>query len=241
MPSMLSRPSWRALVLTASCALLSPPSWADRPFLMTETAVAEDDDEEVWSIDTWATGASGLFSLEASVEYAINPYNAVSFGAGWGRAKEDGLKAYERELELEYQHILIDIARDGFGLGIGLGASFEREDGWEHAATELTVPLSWRNDDGTLRLHLSPGWVKPKEGKGYGQVGLGFEKDFDRNVLVAELGTDSADEKSTLLQAGVRHWIKRGKMAIDVTVGRLKFETEGRTFVTVGLSLFDLK
>jgi hypothetical protein len=237
------RHAWRATTLAACCLLLPLPGWAERPFLATETAMAEDDDEEVWEVSTGVTGGSGLLALEAELEYAINPYNGIGLGLGYGRLKEGGETAYERELEIEYQHILVDIARSGFGLGLNLGAEFEREEGsLEHAATVLAVPLSWRNEDDSLRLHASPGWVKPSEGKGYATLGLGLEKEIDRrNVLIAEIAADNAEEKSTVLNAGWRHWIRPGKMAVDVTVARWKFESEGRTTLSVGLSLFDLK
>lgn len=238
----------RDTLLRSACALAlafgaAAPAWADRPFLATDTAAAEDDDEEVWSADTWLEAGSSFTGLRAGVEYAFNPYNEVAFGVGWGRFKEDGIKFYERELELEYKHILVDIAKGGWGLGVGLAAEWEREDGgFEHAGTALTLPFTWRDGQGTTLAHLTPGVFKPSEGKTYGTLGLAVEHEVaPRQVLFAEIAGDSSDDKTKLVHAGWRHWLRPGKMAVDVTVGRVKGEGEGRTFATIGLSLFDLK
>lgn len=241
---MIRTPSFIAgALMAAALASVAPAAWADRPFLQTDRVLAEPDDENVWSVESWVTSAKGELGLVANVEYAINPYNSVSFGAGLTRIKQDDVKTYEREFELGYTHILVDVAKQGFGLGISVSGEWAREDGsLQHQGTALALPWSWRTEMGDTQVHVTPGVFKPKEGKGYFTWGTAVEHDLDRrNTVFAELAGDRAEARSTLVHGGWRHWIKPTKVAVDLTAGRSRTDGESRNFVTVGFALFDLR
>ena len=104
------------------------------------------------------------------------------------------------------------------------------------------MPVSWRNETGSTLAHATLGYAKPKGDDGFATWALAAEHEFaPRNVVFAELASDTSDDKETLVHGGLRHWIKPNKVALDMTVGRWKGESESRNFVTVGMSFFDLR
>lgn len=227
------------LALSASGA-----AWADRPFLATDTAMLEDDDEEVWSFDGWLeAGGKGDQGWNLAAEYAINPNHSVSFGTGTSRLKIEGVKSYEREFDIGTTWLLVDIARQGFGLGVSAEAEFARDDGrTDYAGLHLGLPVSWRNDSGMLRAHANLGWSKPRHDEGFATWSLAGEYELNpHNVVFLEVAGDRSEEDGKLFHGGLRHWLRPGKFALDATVGERRSEGLKVPFVTIGLSIFDVK
>ena len=107
-----SIPAWVAVW----AALAAPAAWGnDRPFQTARTAVLEDD-EYVWSFESWAQRLGSVRGLSVEPEY--------TFGAGASvqvelsrytdrRGSETG-----HEAEIEFKQIFNNVARDGWGWGL---------------------------------------------------------------------------------------------------------------------------
>jgi hypothetical protein len=59
-----------------------------------------------------------------------------------------------------------------------------------------------------------------------------------RASLFVEAGAVAVEER--LVHGGVRHWVKRERFAIDLTVGRRHSEPAASTFITLGIALQDI-
>jgi len=59
-----------------------------------------------------------------------------------------------------------------------------------------------------------------------------------RTTLFAEAGARAGEQR--LFHGGVRHWVKRDRFAVDLTVGRRRGEPASSTFITLGIALQDI-
>jgi hypothetical protein len=204
----------------------------DRPFMLTASAAAEEDDDQVWALEAgWQrSGSQRRFSL--APEYAFNPTTSVQLeftrGSGPGR-----------EVEVELKHLFNHIARDGWGWGLHLSLGSERDDdgGWQRQAT-LKVPwtLQWR--DGDALLHLNAGLHKQRGERREWVASLAFEHRLPwRSSAFAELGRQ---EQRTLWQVGVRHWVRRERLAVDFSLQRLSGDDGQVRGASIGVGWYDL-
>lgn len=230
----------KRLSAIAALALAATAQAADRPFVATSSAAGEEDDDNVWAVETWLqkTGATRGFSI--APEYAFDPRNSVQFEFGFARDRSLGQRS--TSFEVEYKHLFNSIARDGYGIGIALSAGLARESGagWKSDGVALHLPFTWQlgSDSGAL-LHLNAGVDKPRDGRREWFRAAAIEWPlFKRFTAIAEVARSG---EASVAQIGVRHWIKREKFALDVGVLRTR-ENGGskENGWVVGLSWFDL-
>lgn len=91
-----------------------PPAGGMVVFPETTTAVAEEDDDNVWAVaSNYQQVGENRISV-GSVEYAFNPTNSIQFEITHHRDRE--ADTAEQEVEIEFKHLFNHIARDGWGL-----------------------------------------------------------------------------------------------------------------------------
>lgn len=206
--------------------------------------MVESDREGAFSVETWLSSGRGLTGFDTALEYALNPYNAVAVSATLNRLKDNGAKSYQREYDLAYQHNFVDTPREGYGLGFRISGAWTRANGTMHRdGWEVTLPFSWRHEPGGGTLvHVTPGYVSPHGASEYVSWALGVQQGLaPRDVVFAEAAGDRSNDDRMLFHGGWRHWLKRNKVAFDLTAGRVKGDIDSRNFVTAGVALFDLR
>ncbi len=222
----------------AGCAVTSALA-ADRPYLVLSNAAAEEDDDAVWSIESTAQFSRQQRSQSLLAEYAFNPVQSLQLELGRNRDRlnrETGLSA-----ELEYKHLFNHIARDGWGWGVSLslGADKSAEQGWRAGAWTAVVPFSLQVADKAAVLHLNLGLARERGERRHGLAALGVETEvYRRTTLFGELARIGEER---LLHLGIRHWIKRDRLAFDLSASR--HWAVGQTRVTglvLGLGWYDL-
>ncbi|TXC66522.1 hypothetical protein FSC37_13715 [Piscinibacter aquaticus] len=130
------------LFAALTLALLSLAAQAaDRPYVFANSGAAEDDEEQVWSVENWYRKAGRQASLTVAPEYAFNPDNSLQAEF---RRVVDRDRGNGHELEIEFKHLFNRISRDGWGWGVVAAIDMERPRGgpWERAALSLSVPLT---------------------------------------------------------------------------------------------------
>ena len=107
------------LLAALSLALLSLLSLtahaADRPYIVANSGAAEEDEEQVWSVENWVRQRPGGRRASPSrPEYAFSPDNSlqVEFRRVVDRDNGNG-----HEIEIEFKHLFNRIAREGWGWG----------------------------------------------------------------------------------------------------------------------------
>lgn len=224
-------------VCLLALALLAPLAAQanDRPFLLTSSAAAEEDDDAVWSVETRWQRVGKARSFSVAPEYAFDPTNSLQaeFTVGHGG---------ERELELEARHLFNHIERDGYGWGLGLSWSSGRDGetggGWRSQSLSLKLPFSVSFQGGDTLLHLNAGVLKPVGEKREWVASAAVEQRLAwRTSAFAEVGRE---DHATLLHAGVRHWIQRERLALDVSVLQQRADGQRSGGLVVGLNWYDL-
>ncbi len=232
--------SWRA----ATCLLCllggSAPALADRPFVATTSAAAEEDDDRVWSVATWAQRDKRLGEIGLSAEYAFEPRLSTEFTLVRSRPRLSGAET-TLEAEGEVKWLYNNIARDGWGIGVslGLGAAKEGDASWRGGSWQLVVPFSWQWSQGGGLLHLNAGIAKERGERRESLASVGVEWPVASRWSVFGEWAKSGDEK--LAHAGVRWWFKREKLAMDLSALRRQPEgTSASTGWVLSLSIYDL-
>jgi hypothetical protein len=234
----------RLAFVSASFAVLTacPSSWAgDRPFLDTNTAMVEDDDERTFEFSTWLVKLKQERALQAALEYNFSPTLSAEVELGWSKNKL--LESKERSLELGLRKVWIDPARQGWGLGTNFSVGWARQDdtGWKAQSIRTVMAYSLPLLEKQVWLHANAGVERlQEERKTYGVASLALQGQVRKDItLFGEVAR--RPEKENLLQGGVRWWAKKDKVALDVSVGKLRpQDDESRKFISLGLSLYDL-
>lgn len=226
----------RKTAAALACAFASALAWADRPFIASTSAAAEEDDDRVWSIATAFERRRGARQGGVTAEYAFEPTRSIEFT--FERASPDGGSGFE----VEYKHLFNHIARDGYGWGVALGLGARRDDGgssWRGGAWSLTLPLSIQFAQTDGLVHLNAGLTREPGARRETLLAAGVEYQAWRRVtLFAEAAREGDDAK--LLHAGARWWIRREKIAFDLGATRRRESGETRRGVIVGLAWYDL-
>ena len=221
------------------CGALAWPAVApaaDRPFLATSSAAAEEDDDRVWSIETTWQKLGPVRGLGVAAEFAFNPTTSLQLELEHERTAGGTL----RGAGLEFKHLFNHIARDGIGWGINAELAFEKDTGraWRRAGIALTAPLTFQIMQGSGLLHVNAGVFKP----------TGAAREWLRSVAIqaqawrrTELFAEAAAHgEQRLLHAGVRWWLQREKLALDVSAQRVREGGLRESGVVLGLAWYDL-
>ena len=226
-------------ITLAGAALATPALRADdRPFLRTATAVVEDDDERVFEFS--ATGLSHRHGDGLSLQggYSFSPTLSVEAELGLSRDRAEG--SMGREAGIGVWQAWIDPAREGWGLAGKLSAEWDHDSGEPRQRTlrgvvATSLPLSGKQ----VWLHANAG-VEQREGEGrVGIWSLATQGELNRRwALFGEIANSS--RRDELAQVGVRHWIRRDKVAVDLALGRERIAQDRRGFVAAGLAFYDI-
>jgi hypothetical protein len=229
-----------ACTLAACIALLMPGlTWAgDRPFLATSSAAAEEDDDAVWSVESWLQRTGPVYSLSIAPEYAFDPTTSLQFEFSRTRDRSVGETVHEAEIELK--HLFNHIARDGYGWGVVLALGFERApgSGWRRGGLSVKVPYTLSLWEGDGALHLNAGLIKPADARREGLWSAAIERVVARRTTLFAEAAREGD--NTLLHAGLRWWVRKEKFAIDLGALRSRAPGSRQTGVALGLGWYDL-
>ena len=221
------------LVLAAAAAQA-----ADRPYLFANSAAAEEDEEQVWSVENWYRQAGRQKSLTVAPEYAFDPDTSLQVEMRRVLDRDNG---NGHEIEIEAKRLFNRIARDGWGWGVVLALDMERPKGgpWERAALSVSVPLTLQlGGADTSLVHLNVGVAKPREERRVFTGVIAAEHEvWRRTSLFAEI---AREPEGRLLHGGVRHWIKRERLAVDVAWQRVRSDEVRGSGVVLGIAWYDL-
>jgi hypothetical protein len=235
-----------AIVLTA-CTGVARAN--DRPFQFARTAVLEDD-ENVWSVESWVQRYGGVRGLSLESEYTFGGGTSLQFELTRFVDRHDERTGHEAELE--FKQLFNNIARDGYGWGVSVRLSAERtlaktdenthENTRERGGTVPTfgvqLPFSIALGDGGGYLHLDVGVGKTRDERRAWSSGIGIERELlKRTTFFAELAREG-DMK--FAQIGARHWLRRDRFAIDFSVQQQRVDGRRDAGFILGLGWYDL-
>jgi hypothetical protein len=206
---------------------------SDRPYLLTSSAAAEEDDDQVWSFESWWQRAGSRQVFNVAPEYAFDPTTSVQLELS--RANGGAAAA-----EAEVKHLFNHIGRDGWGWGMHLTLAAAR--GGDESSTQYGASAkllySLALFDGDALLHLNAGLDKARGERREWVASAAFEHQLPwRSFAFAEVGRE---DRQTLLHAGVRHWIRRERFAVDIGVQQLRGGADKTTGVVIGLAWYDV-
>ena len=226
-----------------AAAMVATAAWPDlahaedRPYLAISSAAAEEDDERVWSIETLATSDKALSRQGVVAEYSFDPLHAVQFELGRSRGRQGETSSAAASVEGKW--LFNRIARDGWGLGLVGSLNTDRESGTgaRTSGWSLVMPLSIRLGQDLALLHLNAGFVR-EGGERLRLLAAAIEGEVWHRVTgFAEL---AAQGEARLAHGGVRWWLRRERVALDVsTYRRREQDTAVRGWV-IGLGWHDL-
>lgn len=231
---------WAPMLAAALlCAAAGTACANDRPYQQARTAVLEDE-EYVWSVDTWTQRYGKLRGLSFEPEYTFGGGNSiqVEFTRLWGR---DGAESAQ-EAEVELKHVFNNIARDGWGWAVSAAFDHEREIGGEGGTArgmQFRVPVSVALGDSTL-LHINPGIAKRSGERRNWTFSVGAEHQLtSRWMLFSELSRDGDERYGAV---GLRHWVRKEKVAVDFTLQQYRNAdgSERASGFILAMSLYDL-
>ena len=235
------KPSVAALLASAAlvvaCAT-TPARAADRPFLLTSSAAAEEDDDKVWAIESWWQRAGTQRTFSVAPEYAFSPTDSIQFEFSRSRDRAAGERSHG--LEVEIKHLFNRIGRDGYGWGIdlSLAAGSRNGSGWRAEGAALKLPWTLALGEGGALLHANAGIAKARGERREFVASAAFEHPLPGRLTgFVEIGRA---DRQTLLHAGVRHWLKREKLALDLSLQRIRAGTDSASGVVLGIGWYDL-
>jgi hypothetical protein len=92
------RRAWQHGLVAFALGCAVAPALADRPFLATDSAAAEEDDDNVWSVESWLARRGRVRSGSIAPEYAFNPTTSVQLELS--RSRDRAMRETEYEAEL---------------------------------------------------------------------------------------------------------------------------------------------
>lgn len=219
-------------------ALAAMNAWADRPFLATDSAAAEEDDDNVWSVESWLSRRGSVRTWSVSPEYAFNPTTSVQLEIS--RSRDRSVRQTEHDVEFEIKHLFNHIARDGYGVGVVAALAWQKpgDAGWRRAGASLNVPFTWAIAESGVALHVNGGVDKAVGERRSWTRSVALEGEAARRTtLFAELAREGSDQ---LVHAGLRWWAQREKLALDLSWQRTRSD-DGRTSgIVFGIGFYDL-
>ncbi len=235
---MALRRAWHTAVLSALLAATPHAQAGDRPFLATSSAAAEEDDDAVWSVETWAQRIGAVRRLSIAPEYAFDPTTSLQFELS--RSRDRNTRETELSAEIELKHLFNHIARDGYGWGLVAALAFEKNEvsGRRRGGVSLKLPFTLALWDSDGALHLNAGLSKPHESRRETLLSATIERKVARGTtLFAEAAREG---QTTLLHGGLRWWAKKEKFALDLGLQRQRAPGSQASGVVLGLGCYDL-
>ena len=230
---------WRSIALTAWIALVGAQAVAgDRPYLATHSAAAQEDDDAVWSVESWAQRLGPVRMLSLAPEYAFDPTTSLQFEFSSSRDRSASETA--QAVEIEFKHLFNHIDRDGYGWGIAasLGMDKMQGSGWRRGGAMLKLPFTlalWERDGA---LHFNAGLGKERDARRETLFSAAIEYQVARHTtLFAEAARQG---NSNLLHGGVRWWLKKERFALDLAWQRVGTPGATDTGAVFGLGWYDL-
>ncbi|HTT10556.1 MAG TPA: hypothetical protein VMG60_06690 [Burkholderiaceae bacterium] len=237
----------RALAGMLFCFLASLAQASDRPYLVATDAVADEDDYDVAGIESWLESSQKYQEFRFEPEYNFDPSNAVRVELAIARDRRFDQSVRSRGVELEYKHLFTDLQRSGYGSGVIAGLDWDdrsaavggEEGGPEHTWSLDIVALTTLRPTPDTLVHFNLGAVKESGQGAHARWAVAAEHEIiRRTTLFAEAGGSAGEER--LIHGGLRHWIRRERFAVDLTVGRRYLAPADRTFITIGIALQDM-
>ena len=230
--------SWRAATLAVLLATALPAQAGDRPYLATSGAAAEEDDDAVWSVESWVQRVGSLRTLSIAPEYAFDPTTSLQFE--FSRSLDRSTRDTEHSAEIEFKHLFNHIARDGYGWGIVAALAFDKlqGSGWRRGGMSLKLPFTLALAEGDGALHLNAGLSKPRDAKRETLLSVAIERKVGKGTTLFAEAAREGD--STLLHGGVRWWLKKEKFALDLAWQRLRAAGSRDSGVVFGVGWYDL-
>jgi hypothetical protein len=233
-----ARHGFAAALAFAAAGLGAPAQAFDRPYLSTSNAAAEEDDDQAWSFETWATRAGSVRTIAVAPEYAFSPTTTLQLELTSVRVRDSGMSM--SLADLEFKHLFNHIARDGYGWGVVLspGVSKTGSQAWRREEWSAKGVFSLALWEGEGMLHLNAGVAKPRDDRREWTGTLALERAlWKRTTLFAELAREG---EARLAHGGVRYWLKREKFALDLAWQRQGANGAHASGWVFGLGWYDL-
>jgi hypothetical protein len=229
--------------LRAACALLLLAAMplaraADRPWIATNSAAADEDDQGTWAFDSWVSHLRALRSVHATAEYAFAPTTSLQVEAEHERDRDARQSA--TAIGLEFKHLFNHIARDGYGWGVvaQLGVAKVGSEAWKRDELGLKAPFTLLLWDGDGALHVNAGLAKPRDERRAWTRSVALERELIRRVTgFAELAREG---DTRIAHAGARYWIKREKLVVDLAWQRQRSDGARASGWLLGIGWYDL-
>jgi len=225
-----------AAVLMAVAA--SHTQAADRPWISSNSAAADEDDNGTWAFDAWLSRLRTLHSTHATVEYTFVPTTSLQLEASHDRDRDAG--ASSTSVGLEFKHLFNHIARDGYGWGVvaSLGAAKTGSAAWRGDEIGAKLPFTLSLWDGDGALHLNAGVSKPRDERREWIRSIAIERELVKRVTgFAELAREG---QTRIAHAGARYWIKREKVVVDLAWQQQRAEGARASGWLLGFGWYDL-
>jgi len=227
-----------ALGVGLAGALATPPASAnDRPFQIARTAVLEDD-EHVWSFESWAQRLGDVRGLSVEPEYTFAAGTSVQFELSRFVDRRDSETGHEAEVE--FKQLFNNVARDGWGWGLSatLAAGRNGDSGGTVPSVGIKLPVSIALGDGGGFLHFNVGIGKARDARRAWTGAAGIERElFKRTLVFAEVAREG---EVTFMQVGARHWLRRDRLAIDFSLQQQRADGGRASGFVIGLGWYDL-
>jgi len=198
--------------------LCLPAQANDRPFQAARTAVLEDE-ENVWSMESWIQRYGSTGGLSVEPEYTF--LDGFSVQVELTRLQDHRSEQSGHEAEVELKQVFNNIAKDGWGYGLSLklGVSRSQEEGAGRSQA-LRLPLSFAFDGDRGYVHLNAGIEKENNVRRQWTSAAAIEYEVRP---ATHLFVEAAHEGlQRFAQIGVRHWLRRERLAIDLAIQRLR-------------------
>jgi len=208
----------------------------DRPFQIARSAVMEDD-EEVWSMETWLERRGSVRGLSVEPEYTFG--GGFSIQMQLSRYVDRNGDESGHETEVEFKKIFNHIERDGWGLAASAALGHERTtEGGSVRTLGLKLPLSIKLGEAGTLLHLDPGLSKASGERRAWTRSMAIEQPIvKRSFLFAEVAHEG---DLRFAQIGVRHWVRKERLAVDFSWQQQR-SPSGRTAGPIlGIGWYDL-
>jgi hypothetical protein len=230
-----------ALPLLAACVMGATVGHAwgnDRPYQATWLAVADEDDEGVWSVESWVTRLGSVRTFNVAPEYAFQPTTMLQLEMA--RADDRAGGGWSTLAELEFKQLFNHIARDGYGWGVVLTYTGAKgaDSRWKRDEWSVKLPLSVSLWEGDGFVHLNASRGQQGEERARWGVALALEREvLKRTRLFGEVAREG---NTTFVHGGVRYWVKRERLAIDFSLQRERADGATRNGAIIGIGWYDL-